>query len=161
MRRTLAGLIALALALAAGRAAAEDKKDETKFKPSEYEQMILDLVNKERAKEKLPELKPNAILFKMAREHSANMAKQGKQDHFLDGKGPLERAKDAGYKGAVGENVAAASFDTPADVVQGWMESKGHRENILRKEFVEIGVGMARSDKGDYYFTLTFGVPRK
>jgi uncharacterized protein YkwD len=161
MRRTLPSLCPLLLALAAGSGLADDKKDRDtpKLELSADEKKILDLTNKERAREKLPELKPDPLLFKLARDHSANMAKQGKLDHVLDGKNPTERARDAGYKGVVGENCAAGLFDDVAEVVEGWMGSKGHRANILRKEFASIGIGIARGEKGEYYYTQVFGAP--
>src|SRR5438128_8340512 len=85
-----------------------DTKDKAEFKISEDEQTIVDLTNKARAKEKLSPLKPNEALFKAARAHSANMAKQQKMEHVLDDKNPSDRAKAAGYKYSfIGENNAA------------------------------------------------------
>ena len=55
------------------------------------------MTNKARAKEKLPPLKLNSVLTKVARAHSANMAKQEKMEHELDGKNPSQRIKEAGY----------------------------------------------------------------
>jgi uncharacterized protein YkwD len=138
-----------------------EAKDDPKFKPTAEEQKILDGINKERAKAKLPELTANEVLFKLARAHSENMAKQDKLDHTLDGKGPAERAKDAGYKGLIGENCAKGDVTDPVEVVKGWMDSKLHRENILRKDFAEIGVGRARRANGVYYYTLVFAIPMK
>jgi uncharacterized protein YkwD len=45
--------------------------------------------------------------------------------------------------------------------MKGWMDSKGHRENILNPGFTEIGIGIARNDKGETYFTQEFAKPRK
>jgi uncharacterized protein YkwD len=45
--------------------------------------------------------------------------------------------------------------------MKGWMSSKGHRENILKDMFTEIGFGIAQDDKGVYYFTQVFAKPRK
>jgi uncharacterized protein YkwD len=161
VRRALVSLCVLSVALAAGRGGADDKKpDEPKLKLTDAEQKILDLTNKERAREKLPELKLNEALVKAARAHSENMAKQGKFDHFLDGQSPLDRARAAGYKGAVGENIMKGDESDPAVIVAGWMDSKLHRENILRKEFAEIGVGIVKTADGVYYYTQVFGIPR-
>jgi uncharacterized protein YkwD len=137
-RRFLLGL-SLALAVV-GRAAADDKaRDDEKVKLSPEEQKVLELTNQERAREKLPPLKPNARLFKAARAHSAKMAEKGMMGHvFLEGKGwPVvlvagspglvmgrtaqilevsswgQRAREAGYKYEVcGENVGEG-FDSP------------------------------------------------
>ncbi len=164
MRSSRRLLLTLLLVLAAGTASLTRgaQKDKPKFEMSEDEKTLLDWTNKERAKEKLPPLEPNPLLFKMAREHSANMAKKGAMNHILDGKGPVERAKAAGYEYLnLAENVATAENTPLTDVMKGWMESKIHRENILNKDVTEIGLGIARTDKGVYYYTQVFGRPRK
>jgi len=148
----LAALVVMAF-VAAARAA----DDEVKL--SREEEAIVELTNKERAKEKLPPLKVNARLLKCAREHSDNMARQMKMDHVLDGKEPKDRLREAGYEFMnMGENVAYGQR-TPADVVKTWMNSTGHRENILRAEFTEIGVAVSRSSRGVPYYTQVFGRP--
>src|SRR5438270_13631620 len=130
MRTLLAGVLLLGLTVGA-------RADEPKVELTAEEKAVLELTNQERAKEKLPPLKPNPILMKVARAHSKNMAKQEKLAHELDGKKPHERAEDAGYKlGWIGENCAAGSDPYPAkDVMKGWMESAGHRGNILGKRY--------------------------
>ena len=129
------------------------------IKMSEMEKAILDRTNAERKKKDLPELKPNPKLFAAARKHSENMARQEKLAHELDGKKPSERVKEAGYPGGfVGENVAYGAT-TAEEVVSGWMESEGHRANILNKNFTEIGVGVAKASDGTLYFTQVFGRP--
>src|SRR3954462_15911516 len=69
-----------------------------KFILSKLEQDVLDLTNQERAAQELPALKPNPLLFQIARAHTDNMAKQAKRNHGLEDKTPLDRIKDAGYK---------------------------------------------------------------
>src|SRR5688572_9626074 len=92
----------LALLVTAGGSPAQEAKVEL----TKDERALLDLINKERAKEKLPSLKPNPVLMKLARDHSANMAKQEKMEHVLDGKTPGDRADDAGYGfQSIGENI--------------------------------------------------------
>src|SRR5262245_60393551 len=143
---------------------AQDKAKDApaeKVELSAAEKTVLDLTNEERAKEKLPPLKPNPILIRVARAHSRNMAKQEKMEHELDGKKPHERTKEAGYKGGfIGENIAAGEEFPPKEVVKVWMGSKGHRENILNSTYTEIGIGIARNDKGEVYYTQVFGKPR-
>ena len=133
------------------------------FKMTADETKLLELTNQERKKKELPPLRPSPLLFKLARAHSANMAKQEKMDHTLDGKTPFDRMKDAGYpflRG--GENIAAGSgdFGLP-EVIREWMESKGHRENILGPDYTEIGVALARNTGGVVYYTQVFGKPRE
>jgi uncharacterized protein YkwD len=142
--------------------AGDEPKEKPKLEMSEQEKTLLELTNKERAKEKLPPLEVNPVLFKLARDHSANMAEKGEMNHVLDGKNPADRAKAAGYDYVrLAENIAAAENSSMDDVMKGWMESKIHRDNILNKEVTEIGLGIARSGKGEDFYTQVFGKPRK
>jgi uncharacterized protein YkwD len=144
---------------------AEDKakeKEPAKLELSDDEKKLLELINKEREKAKLPTLETSRVLFQLARDHSANMVKKGEMNHVLDGKGPAERAKDAGYEYLkIAENIAQGEEVKLEDVVKGWMESKLHRENILNKDLTETGIGIKRTDKGEVYYTQVFGTPRK
>jgi uncharacterized protein YkwD len=136
--------------------------DEPKFEMSKQEKEILELTNKEREKENLPALEPHPLLFKAARAHSANMAKQEKMEHVLDDKNPGQRVEDAGYKWLnVGENIAATDNEPPTAIVKLWMDSKLHRANILNKDFRHIGIGIAKNDKGETYYTEVFASPKK
>ena len=150
-------------------AAAQDKKQPAKNEPakkdalklSKEEQAVIDLTNAERKKEGLPPLKAEAHLMAAARGHAENMAKQDKLDHVLDGKTHADRTKAAGYKsGFVGENIAW-NQQTPKEVLETWMKSQPHKENILRKEFTQIGVGIAKNEKGEPYWVQVFAAPLK
>jgi uncharacterized protein YkwD len=139
-----------------------DTKGKSTFEISDDEQAILDLTNKARKKEKLPPLKASEALFKVARAHSANMAKQGKMEHVLDNKNPAQRVKAGGYRYSyVGENVAAGNGWSLEDVFQVWMDSETHKKNILAREFREIGIGIARDDGTKLYYTQVFASPRR
>jgi uncharacterized protein YkwD len=153
--------VAVALLGAGLVCAAETKKDETKL--SKDEQHILDLTNEARAKEKLPALKVNATLLKVARAHAANMAKQHALEHTLDGKTPAERVEKAGYDyRSMGENIAVGDKRVKIDrIFKGWMESPHHREHILSDKFDEIGIGIAADDKGEVYYAQVFGKQRE
>ena len=130
------------------------------LKLSEEEQGVLDLTNAERKAAGLPALKVNPKLFAAARGHSENMAKQDKLEHVLDEKAPADRVKAGGYNFRVcGENIAWNS-PTPAEALRIWMESPGHKANILNKDFTEIGIAVAKSEKGERYWTQVFGRPR-
>jgi len=132
------------------------------------EKALLDLLNEARKKEKLPPLKANAILHKVARLHSANMAKQEKMAHQLDGKGVGDRTDAGGYDyRVVRENLAASEGEvdspapTPKEIHDKWMESKGHRANLLDERVTEVGIAIVVSKKGTYYYTQVFATPRK
>lgn len=136
-----------------------DKKEPAALQMTPVEQAILDLANKEREKEKLPPLKPSAKLIQLSRDHSLNMAKQNKLDHVLDGKSPFDRAREAGYPAPVAENCAWGAR-TAADVITGWMNSPGHRANLLNKNATEAGVGVAPGDRIGPYTTMVLGLRR-
>jgi uncharacterized protein YkwD len=137
-------------------------KSGSKIEASETERTLLELTNNARKKENLPLLKFNTTLLKVAREHSANMATQKEMKHELDGKKPSDRLKAAGYRySRMGENIALGDRQPLETVFRGWMESPGHRANILNKDFEEIGIGVARDNRGRIYYTQVFGTPRK
>ena len=156
--RTASVFVLWGLCLSLALCEAPKKKPKDKSKLSAIEQEILDQVNAERKKEDLPPLKLNPLLTEAARAHSANMAKQGKMDHVLDGKNPLDRVRAAGYRPrGVGENIGEGA-PSAAKMMAWWMKSKPHRGNILNKKFKEIGVGVVRDERGRPYYTQVFGV---
>lgn len=128
-------------------------------KLSSEEQTLLDLTNRERRLKNLPALSVHPQLMKAAREHAANMAKQQKLDHQLDGKDLANRLKTLEYAfSEAGENIAHKAGSVRL-VMKKWMDSEDHRNNILSEEFVEIGLGMAKSEKGEYYWVQVFATP--
>lgn len=107
-----------------------------------FEQQVLDLTNAERAKEGLKPLAIDMPLMNSAEEKSADMAKNGYFDHNSPTLGsPFDQMKANGisYRSA-GENIAKGQ-QTPQEVVKAWMESPGHRANIMKPEFTHIGIG--------------------
>ncbi|MHB1424695.1 MAG: CAP domain-containing protein [Gemmataceae bacterium] len=164
MNRSLFRLpLCLLLLWAIPLAWADEKKDSPKFEMTKEERIFLDLLNRERAKNDLPELKPHPLLFKAARGHSENMAKERKMAHELNGKKPPARVDATGYNwGKVSENIAKAEDGEPllSEIVKKWMESKTHRDNLLDKKVTETGLGIARNDKGEIYYTQVFARPR-
>ena len=133
------------------------------FKMTEVEAKLLDLTNQERKKKELPPLRSSPRLAELARAHSANMAKQRKMEHTLDGKTPFDRMRDVDYKYLkAAENIAAGDAGAPlSGIMEAWMESTRHRENILGAEFTDIGLGTARDKDGKIYITQVFAKPRK
>src|SRR5437868_14246170 len=93
----MARILVLLSVFGLSAAFADDKKDAPPLKLSDDEKTLLDLTNAERAKEKLPPLAPNPLLFRAARAHSANMAKKGEMKHVLNGKNVDARLDDVGY----------------------------------------------------------------
>lgn len=137
--------------------AAEEKPDE--FKLTKEEQEVLELTNKERQTAGLPALKPNKKLFIAARAHSANMAAKNELNHTLDCKGPGERLADAKYAHRGWAENCAAGQRTPAEAVMSWMNSDGHKANIL-SQHAEIGIGIAATADGMRYWTQVFANPQ-
>ncbi|MBM7601977.1 putative YkwD family protein [Virgibacillus halotolerans] len=109
---------------------------------SQFEQEVVDLTNQEREKQGLDPLEVDAELSKVAREKSKDMATNNYFDHNSPTYGsPFDMMKQYGISySTAGENIAKGQR-TPAEVVDGWMNSEGHRENILNGSFTHIGVG--------------------
>src|SRR5260370_936883 len=103
----------------------------------------------------------NAQLSAAALKYSQYMATAGFFAHYgPDGSSPSSRQQAAGYTGALmwGENIAAGQPD-PQAVMTAWMNSPGHRANILRAGFTEIGIGVYQAPGSQYgiYWTQEFG----
>jgi uncharacterized protein YkwD len=118
-----------------------------------FEKEVIRLTNLERAKHDLPALKSNAELNRAADNHAEKMADKGFFSHYgRDGSKPWDRAEDVGYDSrGFGENIARGQR-TPEEVVDAWMNSSGHRANILSSRFEDIGVGYE-----DNYWVQSFG----
>lgn len=109
---------------------------------SAFEQEVVELTNEEREKQGLEPLKADAELSKVAREKSLDMSKNNYFSHNSPNYGsPFAMMQSFGidYR-AAGENIARGQ-QTPEEVVNGWMNSDGHRANILNDKFTHIGVG--------------------
>lgn len=106
-------------------------------------QQIIDLTNKKRAENNLPVLSYNPFLDQAAKAKAANMFGENYWAHFApSGKTPWFFITAAGYKYLyAGENLAR-DFNDPAATVNAWMNSPSHRENILDRNFKEIGVAV-------------------
>ncbi|MFG2653477.1 sigma-70 family RNA polymerase sigma factor [Streptomyces sp. NPDC048436] len=122
-----------------------------------YSQEVTRLVNAERAKSGCGPVTLNSKLGKAAQGHSDDMAQRDFFDHTNpDGEDPGDRVTAAGYKWTTyGENIAAGQR-TPASVMDSWMNSSGHRANILNCSFKEIGIGY-RQGSGGPWWTQNFG----
>ncbi|MBU3143192.1 CAP domain-containing protein [Clostridium sp. CF012] len=121
------------------------------------EKEVLTLVNKERAKLGLAPLKDNWELSRVARYKSEDMANKNYFSHTSPTYGsPFDMMKNFGVKYmTAGENIAMGQ-QTPASVMTSWMNSAGHKANILSVNFTEIGVGIAKDKNGTIYWTEQF-----
>ncbi|UII58630.1 CAP domain-containing protein (plasmid) [Cytobacillus spongiae] len=117
---------------------------------SQYEQKVVELTNQERAKQGLPALKVDPELSKVAREKSRDMQANNYFSHDSPTYGsPFDMMKQFGIQyNSAGENIAMGQT-TPEEVVQAWMNSDGHRKNILSSNFTHIGVGYV--ENGNYW----------
>ncbi len=123
------------------------------------EDQVTALVNQERGEAGCAPLRTDEKLRAAARGHSRDMATNDYFDHTSrDGRSFVDRIANAGYPRAQagGENIAMG-YRTPADVMSGWMNSEGHRANILNCGFKAIGVGLGHAANGTLYWTQDFG----
>ncbi|QNP69950.1 CAP domain-containing protein [Streptomyces roseirectus] len=117
---------------------------------------VLVLVNEERAKVGCSPLAANSALADLARKFSEDMAARGFFDHTdPDGKSPWDRAAAAGVGDLAGENIARGQADA-ASVMEAWMNSPGHKANILNCDFKTLGVGVHFGSGGPWW-TQDFG----
>jgi uncharacterized protein YkwD len=154
----------------------------------ELEQRIHQLINSERVVTDHPQLAWDEELSKLARAHSEDMAKRKYFKHVdPEGLTPMKRAEAAGYKvcALMAENIFQNNlysrvieeqkrknaekiyiWNSPEQIasttLKGWMDSEGHRQNILHKNYTRegIGVAIAENDDGKVYITQIFcGAP--
>ncbi|MFF1380598.1 sigma-70 family RNA polymerase sigma factor [Streptomyces sp. NPDC058308] len=126
-------------------------------KPSGTAVQVVALVNTERAKAGCGPVRSNGKLATAAAKHSADMAARDYFDHTSpDGTDPGDRITAAGYRWSTyGENIARGQR-SPASVMDSWMNSPGHRANILNCDFKELGVGINNGSGGPWW-TQAFG----
>jgi uncharacterized protein YkwD len=117
-------------------------------------EVVVDLVNAERAQHCGP-LAVDDRLATAAQAHSDDMAAHDYFSHTsLNGDTLADRAEAAGFTGGIlGENIAAGQR-TPQDVMAAWMDSAGHRANVLNCDYTVIGVGL---NQDGWYWTQVFG----
>jgi uncharacterized YkwD family protein len=123
---------------------------------SQYAQQVIELTNKERARAGLPALKADAQLSAVAQKKSQDMQQNHYFSHTSPTYGsPFDMMRDFGvtYKTA-GENIAQGQR-TPQEVVTAWMNSPGHRANILNQQFTHIGVGFEQA--GNHWTQMFIG----
>ncbi|MDP4087322.1 MAG: SafA/ExsA family spore coat assembly protein [Bacillota bacterium] len=121
------------------------------------ENQVIQLTNQQRAKNGLKALTPNWELSRVARYKAMDMRDKNYFSHTSPTYGsPFTMMKNFGiaYR-AAGENIAAGQ-STPQEVVNSWMNSPGHRANILSTTYTQIGVGYAQGGSYRYYWSQMF-----
>ncbi|RII09546.1 Cysteine-rich secretory protein family protein [Streptomyces sp. YIM 130001] len=123
---------------------------------SSQEAQVLALVNQERSKAGCSPVRQDGDLATLAADFSKDMAARGFFDHTdPDGDTPWDRAKDAGVSNLGGENIARGQANAQS-VMDSWMNSDGHRANILNCDYKTLGVG-AHMASGGPWWTQDFG----
>lgn len=115
---------------------------------------MLRQVNRVRAQAGVRPLRINPKLMRSAQDHSEDQAYMRHMSHVgSDGSTISTRARDVGYRfGAIAENVAAGQRSV-GQVMQDWIQSPGHYENLVNRRYQDFGAGMANN-----YWTQDFGV---
>ncbi|MER6117706.1 CAP domain-containing protein [Streptomyces sp. NPDC001743] len=128
----------------------------TSAAPTSAQAAVLALVNQERAKVGCSPVTASTSLASLAQNFSDDMAARGFFDHTdPDGQSPWDRAAEAGVSGLGGENIARGQADAEA-VMEAWMNSEGHRANILNCDYKTLGVGVHFGSGGPWW-TQDFG----
>ena len=134
-----------------------DNQEPTDHETTSQAEAVLKLVNDERAKQNLKPLTLSAKLTDIATMKSKDMADKNYFDHTSPTYGsPFQMLQDFGvtYK-AAGENIAAGQ-KSPEEVMNAWMNSSGHRANIMNANYTELGVGYYQGGQYGVYWTQLF-----
>jgi uncharacterized protein YkwD len=178
--------ILLSLFLSAASLLALQKSEESRVRVPDLERRVHDLINAERGKKKADNLQFDRSLAEIARAHSADMAKRKFFDHKNpDGKNATARGVAAGYTcrkvytgfftEGLAENIYQGSLysriritgkqrsydwysldELAREIVEGWMDSAGHRRNVLEKTYEKEGIGIFISSDDKVFVTQVF-----
>lgn len=130
-----------------------------------FESSLFALINQERTNRGLPALVTRNPLTAAARVHSRDMACEDFLSHTgSDGSSPADRVAAQGYDfSALGENIYAGSgpYNSPQQAFQAWMDSPGHRANMLNSTYTSVGIGYRYNQDSTYgaYVTAVFTSP--
>lgn len=123
---------------------------------SQFEKQVVDLTNAERTKKGLKPLQVDNQLAKAAGVKSQEMSDKKYFDHNSPTYGsPFDMMKKFGVSYSYAAENIAMGQRSPQEVVQAWMNSQGHRQNIMNPNFTHIGVGYAAS--GNYWTQMFIG----
>ena len=141
-------------------APADDGEADSGVDVAAWEQEVFDLVNQIREENGLNPFVYNETLAETARAHSQDMIDRNFFDHTNpDGKSPFDRMRENGLSYSMAAENIAVGYPSPEAVVEGWMNSEGHRANILGN-CEELGVGLALGGSYGYYWTQCFATVR-
>jgi uncharacterized protein YkwD len=159
------GMPAIVLTVACSSPSAPDAATrEPDPSPTPVAAALIDLTNRERGGAGLPALRADGRLMQAAQLQAEQVAAAGRLEHTLaDARYPhlSDRLAAAGYEWqAAGENLAFGSRDA-AHAVEGWMQSAGHRANILNATYTEIGTAYLVDPNGRPYYVQVFARPRR
>ncbi|MCL2042673.1 MAG: CAP domain-containing protein [Treponema sp.] len=151
------GIIAIIAVIMFSMVTCNNSIDDTiPYTYNEFEWTVFELTNEERVKHGLPSLEWDNKLGAAARAHSEDMARNNYFNHTgLDGSNPGQRITRAGFSWRLCAENIARGHPTPAVVVNAWMNSQGHRNNILNANLTHLGVGHAGNR-----WTQKFATPR-
>src|SRR5438445_296819 len=115
---------------------------------NDSERQLFEALNRERATQNLSALQWDDVLFKAARQHALRMANLNMLEHQLPSEADLEgRLAEAGARfSVIAENIAVGS--TPPIIHAGWMDSPGHRKNILDSRLTSVGIAAVHGQGG-------------
>ena len=122
---------------------------------------VFDQVNRVREAHHLTALRASSELAQVAQRHVEDMVRRGYVAHVNpDGRNPLERVQAAGIEGMrlLAENIGTSSVrsDRVAEVIEEWLHSPLHRENVLNPAFNTTGVGAAEAPDGRTIYVQLF-----
>lgn len=144
-------LTSVALALASAQALADESIDAV-------EAQVAELINAQRSLAGLSELGFDYRLNIVADQHSADMALNGCFQHdSCDGTNTFDRILAVYPRGGAMGEIIAAGYRDAASVVDAWMNSPGHRDQILGASFTALGVGLVKGGTYGTYWTVDFG----
>jgi uncharacterized protein YkwD len=162
--RIIAALMCVGMLACSSPASPEDPQDVALPLPvpPDVASSVVELTNVERTRGGLAALASSTRLMQAAQIHAEQMAQIGRLDHVLPSARyprPEDRLSAVGYRWqAYGENVAFGQR-TAAEAVTGWMQSAGHRANIMNATYTEMGAGYARDPSNRPYWVQVFGKP--
>lgn len=125
-----------------------------------FEEQLIDLLNAERTQRGLSTLGTDTLLVQVAEAHSQDMVNRNFFSHTNpDGQDPGDRLDNAGYKWLTyGENIGGG-YTSPQAMFNAWMNSSGHRANLLNPNFTEIGIGYVTGGYYGHYWTAVLATP--
>lgn len=125
-----------------------------------FERQVFDVTNAFRVRQGKKPFVWDEAAAASAREHSQDMASQGYFDHVNpQGKSPADRMKDMGIRYSYAAENISAGHTNAFEAVNGWVNSSGHRENILG-DAQRLGVGVAFGGSMKFYYTQNFFTPQ-